>query len=164
MSYRLRPALHRRLLNRPTEYRILKLISMWELSHGTLMGLKAHPTTWGWVSYQQLCKLLGWGVMGWSQKEKLRKAVGWLNERGLLSVFHVNAPGNKDGANRYLIPFYLLSNGGESLKAVQETSRRSTNVSDPYLTADGRPPTLKPAWQILGELAKMFRERKPIGA
>ena len=108
MSYEFRPMVSFKLMNRQFELSVLRAIFDHESNCKSLMGLPGHPSTWGWAARSTLARRMGHGPMSKSVSRKIRRAFLWLEDRGYLKHVDVNQVGDKHGATRFLVAFWVF--------------------------------------------------------
>lgn len=125
--YQLRPMVARKLDNRLFDLSVLKAIFAHETEHKSLIKLPEHPSTWGWASREEIAKRMGYSTMSKTLSRKIRDSFLWLEEQGYLKHFDVNAVGNKRGATRFLIVFWVFRFVAQARRVFSRTKAKATS-------------------------------------
>lgn len=107
-QFELRPMVRFKLTNRIFEFEVLRAILEIENDHGSVLGLPGHPTTWGWGPREDLARIMKFPELTKSLSRKIRRAFLWLESIRILRHQDVNEPGQKNGATRFLLAFWVF--------------------------------------------------------
>lgn len=126
------PMVTYKLLNRTFDLNVLRAIFTIQNQRGSLIGLPAHPTSWGWASRRDIARLMGHRVLTKSLSRKIYRAMVWLTAKGYLRFKSINTPGNFRCATLFLIAYWVFRQASESMRVVCNEVKALCRTPNPF--------------------------------